>query len=537
MDASTLAMLSARKGDKLRDSAQWNKWIDLCEQFATTRRVWQFCNPATPESNLPMKMEEPIVEPYPEDYRDEKRVKLWRDQFDLCKFHTAQWEKQERGIAEVQEWILAHLDEKFHSTVQQMRSPHQRLQTLKTRFGTSTAYEEEVIRRWHAMAAARPPKDVLSWIDDWDALREEAVDVGVVMTHKDAARHFFQAVKEVLPMWWQVEYRRCFLQHDVFTIQEIMDSFRVTYRELGPLRLSSNAPKSAFSTWQGYEEAKPGETNTGSKPVNKAEGQPQLITGPMDKRHCPCGRQYPRHRPAICWYVNPKLAPETFNPYGKKVQKVKKLLDNDPEWRTYLDKLVAQENSQGNAQKKVASLNYDVKEVHEQMGAPALNFSTVMHARASRGEPMGKTTTPKRSLPPNVKHRPEMHNRWILVSGANIHVCNDKSRFISFTPDEASLSTGDASSMSYGTGTVRLTGRNPETGVARVITLSDVEYAPGFHTSIVSYHQLKIRGVNWCQQTDCLLEKTTGKPIVSTTHDPIGLWIFDRPNEEGKSLY
>jgi hypothetical protein len=83
-------MLSARKCDKLRDSAQWNKWIDLCEQFATTRRVWQFCNPATPESHLPIKMEEPIAEPYPEDYRDEKRVKLWRDHFNLCKFRMAQ---------------------------------------------------------------------------------------------------------------------------------------------------------------------------------------------------------------------------------------------------------------------------------------------------------------------------------------------------------------------------------------------------------------------------------------------------------------
>jgi hypothetical protein len=138
-----MEMISALKGDILRDSAQWNRWIDLCKQFATTRRVWQFCNPATPEFGRPQRMEEPEVEPYPENRRDETRIELWRDHFDLCKFRKAQWEEQERGIAEVQEWILTHLDEKFHGTVQQMRTPHQRLQSLKTHFGKSTAYEEK----------------------------------------------------------------------------------------------------------------------------------------------------------------------------------------------------------------------------------------------------------------------------------------------------------------------------------------------------------------------------------------------------------
>jgi hypothetical protein len=104
------------------------------------------------------------------------------------------------------------------------------------------------------------------------------------MTHKDAARYFFQAVKEILPIWWQVEYQRCFLQHDVFTIQEIIESFGVSYREFVPSK-SSAAPKSA-SSWQGHEEA---------RPECKPESKPQVTTGLMDKRYCPCGRRH--HQP------------------------------------------------------------------------------------------------------------------------------------------------------------------------------------------------------------------------------------------------
>jgi hypothetical protein len=128
--------------------------------------------------------------------------------------------------------LIAH--ESFQGIVQQTSTSHQRLQSLKTRFGRSTAYEEEIIRRGHAIASMKPPKDVLSWIDDWDTLREEAVNVGVVMTHKDTARYFFQAVEEILSIWWQVEYLRCFIQQDVFTIQDIIESFRVFYRKFGP---------------------------------------------------------------------------------------------------------------------------------------------------------------------------------------------------------------------------------------------------------------------------------------------------------------
>lgn len=88
---------------------------------------------------------------------------------------------------------------------------------------------------------------------------------------------------------------------------------------------------------------------------------------------------------------------------------------------------------------------------------------------------------------------PSLHDRWILDTGSSTHICNNRSLFVNFTPDDIEVSTGDSTTKILGRGTVRLIGRHPVKGRME-ITLSDTLYSPGFHTNLVSYAILRKKG-------------------------------------------
>lgn len=88
----------------------------------------------------------------------------------------------------------------------------------------------------------------------------------------------------------------------------------------------------------------------------------------------------------------------------------------------------------------------------------------------------------------------DLRSRWVLDNASSMHVCNDRSRFLTYTPTEASLKTGDSTTKVEGLGTVELRGVDPSTGKEKAITLSNALYSPGFHTNLVSYGALKKKG-------------------------------------------
>jgi len=67
----------------------------------------------------------------------------------------------------------------------------------------------------------------------------------------------------------------------------------------------------------------------------------------------------------------------------------------------------------------------------------------------------------------------DLRSRWVLDNAASMHVCNDRSRFLAYTPTESSLKTGDSTTQVEGHGTVELYGVNPSTGQEQAITLSN----------------------------------------------------------------
>lgn len=491
MEAASI--LSAMKGEKLKDSPQWLTWFAKVQLYAVQKNVRDLCNPdltsstTDPANKRPEPLQEPAEPEYPKE-GDERDRRIWRDRMDVYKVKYTRWEKEAKGLSDVNEYILTYLDPIHHLSLVAYRTPYDKLVYLKSRFARSTAYEEEIRMKWKVFVMQKPTGDIEEWLQQWNSLREQAVSLGI--NDGDANRDFLHAVKEVLPIWWQGKYQEIVMDKKVYDTRDLLESFRAMNREIGVQTVAStNAPKGAFSTWQGHQEAKP-------------EVKQEKL--PFEKRRCPCGSTHPRHKVATCYIMNEAIRPEGYTLNERTLEKAKKKLAKDLAWKQWVDKAVAE------AQPKAEYANQ-------------VSFATTYQRHEA-------VQISKHVLSVAKSDEPSLHDRWILDTGSSTHICNDRSLFVDFTPDDMEVSTGDSTTKMLGKGTVRLVGRHPVKGRME-ITLSDALYSPGFHTNLVSYAMLRKKGGIWCQKTNCIRDPND-RPVVSVHFwDHFNLWLFDKPGE------
>lgn len=67
---------------------------------------------------------------------------------DIYKMKYTKWEKQAKGLSNVNEYILTYLDPIYYLALITYRTPYDRLIYLKARFTRLTAYEEEIRINW-----------------------------------------------------------------------------------------------------------------------------------------------------------------------------------------------------------------------------------------------------------------------------------------------------------------------------------------------------------------------------------------------------
>ncbi|KAJ6018972.1 hypothetical protein N7522_001039 [Penicillium canescens] len=448
----TASILSALKGDKLKDSSQWRAWYKRMKTFAIHRDVWDLCNPDANETSRPEVLQRPQRPEYPLD-ADPEAKKDWRDLLEVYKLDVHCYEKQRKGIIEVNEFIITYVDSSLRDAVITLETPYERLVYLQTRFARSESYKEEVRVQWRAFSMQKPTGDIEKWLASWAELREQVAELE--LHEAGSANHdFLQAVKEVLPIWWQGKYQEIVMNRVSYDTQTLIESFRAMYREIGPSE-ASPALKGSFSTWQGHQEAK------NSSPEAKKPREDV----PFERRPCPCGNKHPKHQVLTCWVVNEAIRPDGYQPRRENLQKAERALSADPAWRKWIheasQKMV---KTPANAvQLHLGNMSFSTQEIGSKIGVSAL------------------------------------HDRWILDTGSGVHVCNERSWFVNLTPAKESLATGDGNTAVIGRGTVKLTGADPMTGKEKTITLSDACYAPGFHVNLVSYARLREKGGEWSE--------------------------------------
>lgn len=122
-------------------------------------------------------------------------------------------------------------------------------------------------------------------------------------------------------------------------------------------------------------------------------------------------------------------------------------------------------------------------------------------------------------------------NSYILDSAATQSVCNDRSRFIEFTPtlaDDDMLIAGSNVVRIEGKGKIAVKVEGDKTKACpsgiRELVLNDVAYIPSFTTNIVSYYTLHTKGLFWDPKTERLAFKGL---TISKTLRRHGQWVLE----------
>ncbi|KAJ5359242.1 uncharacterized protein N7496_011655 [Penicillium cataractarum] len=496
-------VISAMKGEKLKDPLQWRNWFARIKLYARQKRVWDLIDPHTEEGYL----EEPIRRPrrpqYPED-GNESAKREWRDRMDIYKLDLSEWEQQSKSLDAVNEWIITNLDPIHHTSMLNYQTPYERLVYLHTRFGRATAAEEDVRTQWKRVSALPPRKgaDIDQWINEWDSLREQGVSLDLPEI-KNANKDFLRAVKDLLPMWWQSKFEAIVLHQEEWDTRDLIENFRGTYREIHPQRSTvSTISKASFSTLQGFEEAK----QEDQQQAQALQPQQPRSLPPIPKRWCPCGNK--AHKPWDCWIINREAFPD--KPVLRwKVKRVEERLSKDEAWKTWIDKMVKDHNEKNGVN------NTKTANSTQLWGSYFTSFPIEQVYQSVKAAGGSSDDTRK---------------RWFLDTASSVHVCNQRDLFTKFTPKADNLRTGDSSTAVEGIGSAIMTGIGPD-GSIRPIQLSNVVYSPGFHANLMSYAALKEKGVRWDEDNECIKD-SAGEPIVNVRLiKPLKIWGFDQPNQ------
>ena len=334
MEAASI--LSALKGEKLKDSSHWQSWHQRMKVFAKRRDIWDLCNPDADELYRPKALIEPIEPEFPDDGSQEEK-RDWRDRLEVYKIKANRWDRQRKSLNEFDDLIVNSLDVSLREVVMKCETPYDRLVYLSKRFARSEAYTEEVRMQWKAFSAEKPTGDVEKWLTSWVELYEQAVSLKISET-ASANKDLLQAVKEVLPIWWQAKFQQIVMEKASVETQSLIESFRSTYREIGPNALSAQQPaalKGSFSTWQGHQEAKQDQE---AKQETKNEVQPL----PFNQRPCPCGIR--SHAPAVCYYLNAEMRPSYWLESKDRMKKIEKEFEADPAWQKWVYEAIEKAN-------------------------------------------------------------------------------------------------------------------------------------------------------------------------------------------------
>lgn len=410
-----------------------------------------------------------------EEHKEEKAG--WRDDMDLYKLSLAEYKEQQKGLRLVDQAITNSIEAKLQRIMDRLETPYERLRFLYKRFARSNSYNVDVLLRWREEDIKGPKKgaNVLQWLEDWELLREEVIKLQLESDTFHSVL-FLKAVKEVLPVWWEARYQQIVIESQPTNMVALLDSFRASYTETRTQTTAPAVPNSkpafATSTWQGHKEAKPG-------------NQSEKFIDFKDRRTCPCGGF---HAAADCWSMNPTIRPEGWKVADHRQAKINQAFEKEPEWKIWVENEIKSKGGFGDQRSANLATTGASDDIKTYTG-----FSTVMLDDQYR-------------------------DQWVLDSGASVHVCNDRTKFIDYEEKKSYLRTGNGRTPALGVGTAIMTGMDPITRVARNISLSNCQYSPTFHCNLVSLARVEDKGAWWNTKKGWVIDNK-GVPVFVTYRD------------------
>ncbi|KAG0160097.1 hypothetical protein PDIDSM_7624 [Penicillium digitatum] len=184
----------------------------------------------------------------------------------------------------------------------------------------------------------------------------------------DAKNQFLDAISVMSPHFHETWVLRLQDKGDI-EFTELLNRYKAHWKiTYGKQASQKGISKAVFATWQGHEEVKPTETK-------------------QEK----------------CWDIFEEIRPPNYKPVAPARQKWEKAMKANPTWKALVEK-------------KRTELNQSKK--------PTEQANVTLG-----GEAFGFFTTP--AMPTNDNEIPT-EKRWVVDTGAQVHVCNDRRLFVTF---------------------------------------------------------------------------------------------------------
>ncbi|KAL2695409.1 hypothetical protein AAEP93_010038 [Penicillium crustosum] len=461
----------------LKDTESWDAWLSYIKAIAVAYKVWDQCNPSLKEEERP-KLEPPeeiisvkdAIKEYPEHW------------FNVRLSLKADWDAENRAYQSklqaldlVAVAIRQSVDTPYQPFIIDILSPLELMLNLHKRFAPESdpTYKTKLRQQWRNLDRGLDRNtDIEKWLLNWESLYQSCKKARMPEA-EDATNQFLEAISIMSPGFYETWALRVQDNQDI-PFFEIMTRYKAHWKIThGRPAAQRGISKAAFSTWQGNEEAKPIEARNDG----------------LERRPCPCGRVKSRvHMPWACWEIYEDRRPANYQPSPALKQKWEKAMKANPRWKAIVDKKRAAyaEGQGGTLAKEQANTTLD-DEAFGFLTTNAVKIDTVMSTKIKDFE---ATTTPT-------------EDRWVVDTGAQIHVCNNRSLFSTFKNVQSNVKVGDTETKVAGIGTVVIYGVNPTTGSAVKMNLFQtrancIETIDGHRQIYKIYHDQKL---SWLTQT------------------------------------
>jgi hypothetical protein len=473
----------------LESSRDWEDWYETVLVKAQTKGVLSFCDLTV--ATKPALLDRPKRPAYSDikaaaityaDLEDTEKdfYKVLVTDYQML---LKEYEKQQAGVVEIVQFIRETSNRRFHSYIKGLRHPYELLQALQKRLAPNDrARRVDLAKDYQALKKPPTTTGVEKWLQQWETTYAEAerLNLPEILDHR-ALFDFLMAARSLDSTYVGAYHVACEekLETDPATTPSLYDAVEKVrnYLRLAKSLSKSTASHTAFSSFQGEI---PNEL--------EAETTSAELTASKSDKSCLCGEH---HRYSACPYLVKQSRPTNWTPNEKIQKEIDEKLANSQTLREIVHRARQWVNKQSKKQQK-KSLTALKELPTEQLTRPS-------------------SPLPQTSFAVTDSSSFSLRDTWILDSGANSHVCNDRSRFIferAASEDDTLISGRTVYSIeAYGSVVITVQTHNGP----RQITLLNVSLIPGFFTNIASLNRFTSKGVHWDTQKQRL--HINGKPF------------------------
>ena len=517
---------------KLQKASDWYNWIDSIESVAQSYNLWDVIQPDAPFPQPLLRPSLPNENDILENNGQVTELSKIRFQLRLEQYKADQTEflNKQNGLRQLNTWIrqtvpasqLRLLD--VNTSGDQAIYIHTILKGLKDSFCPSTEDRSlEIISKYNNLKKKSETVSLERWIDSWIIIVRELHSLRLVQAFQ-AINEFLDANQPFDNIGLVGAWKRDLSRHPDTKFEDIANDFRRSYRQI-TTKASGNASFAAPS-WQGRN-ASP------EQDQNKPKTPPQP---------CLCGKS---HYYNNCFYLIAEIRPQGWKE-DKDIRNYINARLRDPAVRTRVQR--AQERAkEKRARSPSANPANPQKQVHFNSQVETIGTSEAGQETSDgdQEESIAPAPTvgfmtlskPIHSMNATSGIPYKFRDSWILDTGTDAHICNNRNRFITFYPANDRVLTGDSTTAIKGYGTCVVTAESPS-GLPFEIKLYDTAFNPGFHTNLISVKRAeKGAAISLDTGRRLLYSMKTGKPFAKAPCIE-DMWVLEHnPLDNGNAAY